>query len=66
MYGRLGSLYLLHLTEAGAQRRRLAQAYPGAKRTNNAAGMSLAVFLRLGAVLCIGFCALAALSVMVA
>lgn len=65
MYGRLGSIYLLNLTEAGAQRRRLAPSYPDAQRTNNSAGMSLAVFLGLGAVLCIGFCALAAFSVMV-
>lgn len=65
MYGRLGSIYLLHLTEAGAQRRRLAQSYSGVPRAGNAAGLGFAVFLRLGAVLCIGFCALAALSLMV-
>lgn len=65
MYGRLGSIYLLHLAEAGAQRRRLVQSYPGAQCAGNAAEMSLAVFLRLGAVLCVGFCALAVLTVMV-
>ncbi len=66
MYGRLGSIYLLHLTEAGAQRHRLAQAHPGAHRAEStAAGMSLAIFFRLGAVLCVGFCAIAALAVMV-
>lgn len=62
MYGRLGSIYLLHLTEAGAQRRRMAQPYPGAQRAEGtAAGMSFAVFLRLAAVLGAGFCALAVL-----
>lgn len=66
MYGRLGNIYLLHLTEAGAQRHRLAQAYPGAHRAESiAAGMSLAMFLRLAAVLGVGFCAIAALAAMV-
>ncbi|MBW9086995.1 hypothetical protein JNB91_03970 [Rhizobium wenxiniae] len=66
MYGRLGSIYLLHLTEAGAQRRRLTQAHPGAHRAGSVdAGMSLPMLFRLAAVLGVGFCAIAALAVMV-
>ncbi|MBO0140088.1 hypothetical protein JZX87_02760 [Agrobacterium sp. Ap1] len=63
MYGRLGVINLLHLTEAEAQRRRLAQARPVTGDT--AAGMSLAMALRLIGVLGVGFCAIAALAVMV-
>ncbi|MBB4346415.1 hypothetical protein [Aliirhizobium cellulosilyticum] len=62
MYGRLGVINLLHLTEAEAQRR-LAQARPVTGDT--AAGMSLAMALRLIGVLSVGFCAIAALAVMV-
>ncbi|WP_312403370.1 hypothetical protein [Rhizobium sp.] len=66
MYGRLGSIHLLHLTEAEAQRRRLAHAYPDTCRAGGtAAGMSLAIALRLIGVLGVGFCAIAALAVMV-
>jgi hypothetical protein len=66
MYGRLGSIYLLNLTEAGAQRRRMTHAeYQVAHRAGNAAaGMSLAMFFRLVAVLGVGFCAMVALAVM--
>lgn len=65
MYGRLGVINLLHLTEAEAeaQRRRLAQARPVTGGT--AAGMSLAMALRLIGVLGVGFCAIAALAVIV-
>ncbi len=70
MYGRLGSIYLLHLTEACAQRRRLTGAhprvYPAAHRADSAVtGMSFAMLSRLAAVLGVGFCAIAALAVMV-
>lgn len=67
MYGRLGSIYLLNLTEASAQRRRLAHAaHPAAHRARGAApGMSLAMLCRLIAVLGVGFGAIAALAVMV-
>lgn len=64
MYGRLGSIYLLHLTEAGAQRHRLTDGYPGAQSV--APGMSVAMFLRLAAVLGVGFCAIGVLAIMVA
>lgn len=65
MYGRLGSIYLLHLTETGAQRRRLTQAHLGAQRAGGAtADMSLAMFFRLAAVLGIGFCVIAVLALM--
>lgn len=66
MYGRLGSIYLLHLTEAGAQRRRLTPAYPDVDRAGSVAGgMSLVMCFRLAAVLGAGFCAIAALAMMV-
>lgn len=67
MYGLLGSIYLLCLTEAGAQRRRLTQAYPHAHRAadRTAAGMSLVMFFRLAAVLGVGFGAIAMLAMMV-
>lgn len=63
MYGRLGSTHLLHLTEAEAQRRRLTKVRPVTGGT--AAGMSLAMALRLAGVLGVGFCAIAALAVMI-
>jgi hypothetical protein len=66
MYGRLGGMYLLHLTEAREQRRRLAQAgHPaggaGAGRPAEGYGM----FAWLVAVLTIAIAATAALATVV-
>jgi hypothetical protein len=71
MYGRLGGMYLLHLTEASAQRRRLAQS--GHARSSHPAGTAAAggpaegfgMFIRLVAVVGIAFAAIAALAIMV-
>jgi len=60
MFGRLGSIYFLHLTEAQAQRRRLS---PKAARPADA---NLAVFLRLIGVIAIGLCAASLVSMAVA
>ncbi|AYD02550.1 hypothetical protein [Neorhizobium sp. NCHU2750] len=66
MYGRLGSIYLLNLNEAGAQRRRLARSSAGGRNAvNSASGMSIGIALRLAAVLCVGFGAIATLAAMV-
>lgn len=64
MYGRLGGMYYLHLAEANAQRRRLAQPEPEL-RSRSSASEGLAVFLRLFGVMGIGFGAIATLAIMV-
>lgn len=73
MYGRLGGMYFLHLTEASEQRRRLAQSghaqlsqaksvhSVGASRPTEGFGM----FIRLAAVMGVAFAAIAALAIMV-
>lgn len=64
MHGRLGGMYFLHLAEAVAQRRRLAEAHPekaGADR--QATGPGLFVLLRLLGVMGVGFAAIATLAV---
>jgi hypothetical protein len=72
MYGRLGGMYFLHLTEASAQRRRLAQSghakagqaqpsHVGASRSAE----GFAMYVRLLAVMVIAFAAVAALAIMV-
>ncbi|SFA81164.1 hypothetical protein SAMN03159496_00506 [Rhizobium sp. NFR07] len=71
MYGRLGGMYFLHLTEASAQRRRLAQ--PSHAKSNhstdpvgaNRPAEGFAMFVRLVAVMGIAFAAVAALAIMV-
>ena len=64
MFGRLGSLYFLHLAEAQAQRRRLVQAdrlpYRSPAETN------LGVFLRLFGVIALGLGAAGVVSMMAA
>jgi hypothetical protein len=72
MYGRLGGMYFLHLTEASAQRRRLAQSShaKAGQAQSSQAGASrpaegFAMFVRLVAVLGIAFAAVAALAIMV-
>lgn len=66
MYGRLGSIHLLHLHEAGAQRHRLERVNPDQGSFVGAdAGISLAMALRLIGVLGVAFCAIAVLAVMV-
>lgn len=59
MFGRLGSVYFLHLAEAEAQRRRLAEA-------NRPEDANLSVFLRLIGVIALGLCAASLVSMAVA
>lgn len=72
MYGRLGGMYFLHLTEANAQRRRLAEADrdpgPGAHIHSRSRGSDLggfAMFVRLLCVMGAGLAAIALLAAMV-
>ncbi len=63
MYGRFGGMYFLHLAEASAQRRRLAQTEtePG-RPLHGTAGEGLAMFLRLLGVVGASFGAIAVLA----
>ncbi|WJH38026.1 hypothetical protein N7E02_01000 (plasmid) [Aliirhizobium terrae] len=71
MYGRLGGMYFLHLTEASAQRRRLAQSsHAESSHSVGTAGASrpaegFGMFIRLIAVLGVAFAAIAALAIMI-
>lgn len=66
MYGRLGGMYFLHLAEASAQRRRLAQSDgEGRVGRRSTAGEDVAMFLRLLVVMGTGFGAIAVLAIMV-
>jgi hypothetical protein len=67
MYGRLGGMYFLHLAEASAQRRRLAQSNQ-AQSSNVGSSRPVdgfAMFIRLVAVIGVAVAAIAALAMMV-
>ena len=59
MFGRLGSVYFLHVAEAKARQRRLSQ-------PNRPVDANLGVFLRFLGVIGLGLCAAGLVSVMVA
>ncbi|MBW6420801.1 hypothetical protein KX729_05045 [Rhizobium sp. XQZ8] len=59
MFGRLGSITFLHLAEAEAQRRRLADG-------NRPEDANLGIFLRLIGVIALGVCAASLVSMAVA
>ncbi|CDN52696.1 Hypothetical protein RG1141_CH03320 [Neorhizobium galegae bv. officinalis bv. officinalis str. HAMBI 1141] len=59
MFGRLGSVYFLHLAEAKARQRRLS-------KPNRPVDANLGVFLRLLGVIGLGLCAAGLVSMMAA
>ncbi len=66
LYGRLGSMYFLHLAEASAQRYAAwRNPEPIRRAAHGPAGEGLAMFLRLLGVMGVSFGAIAALAVMV-